>query len=82
MQQPFCKFITFLWGGGLLDMKDFKTFVYCQEIITILDLVCRKEVAGKNYFVCVCVCVCGWSTEINCFSEIPYGEVAFDLANI
>jgi len=53
MQQPFCKFITFLWGGGLLDMKDFKTFVYCQEIITILDLVCRKEVAGKNYFVCV-----------------------------
>ena len=32
--------------------------------------------------VCVCVCVFVWSTEINCFSEIPYGEVAFDLANI
>jgi len=57
-----------------------------MEIITFLDLVCRKQVAGENYFVCggvcVCVCVCVWFTEINCFSEIPYGEVAFDLANI
>jgi len=44
----------------LLDMKDFKTVVYCMEIITFLDLVCRKQVAGENYFVCggVCVCVC------------------------
>jgi hypothetical protein len=91
---PLRKFSTFFFGcvcvcvhvracgraGTHWIFEDFKTFVYCQEIITVFDLVWRKYVAGDNY--CVCVCVFVWSTEINCFSEIPYGEVAFDLANI